>query len=85
MSEPELQEAATQDAGEPVVECLFQRASDAIILSLFVRTAGGWLAIDRPTEALAGQIQLALASTGAEVRAYRAGPAVGIIIRSRRA
>ena len=83
MTEPELREVAW-DAGESVVECLFQRASDAATLSLHVRTAGGWLLIQSPTEALAGQVQQAIASVGAEVRAYRVGAAVGLLIRARR-
>ena len=83
-SDPELREEAASDAGEPVLECLFQRASDATTLSLHVRTASGWLIVDRPTEALAGQLQQALGSAGSEARAYRAGPAVGLIVRASR-
>lgn len=83
-SEPDLQESAAWDAGEPVVECLFQRASDAATLSLHVRTASEWLIVDRPTEALAGQLQQALNSAGSEARAYRVGSAWGLLVRARR-
>ena len=81
---PELQEAAVWDAGQPVIECLFQRASDDATLSLHVRTASEWLSVDRPTEALAGMLHQALGSAGSEARAYRVGPAVGVIVRARR-
>ena len=84
VADPELREAAAWEAGEPVLECLFQRASDAATLSLHVRTAGGWLLVDRPTEALAGQLQQALGSAGSDARAYRVGSAVGLIVRARR-
>jgi hypothetical protein len=82
--EPAPLEGAAWDAGEQVLECLFQRASDATTLSLSVRTSGGWLLVERPTEALAGLVVQSLASPEAEVRAYRVGPAVGLIVRSRR-
>jgi superfamily II DNA/RNA helicase len=79
MTEPELLET-NGDFGEPILECLYQRASDSTTISLHVRTDFGWLLVLRPTEALATQIQLAL-STGAEALAYRVDSEVGIIIR----
>lgn len=83
LADPQLPEAAW-DAGQPVIECLFQRAADGVTLSLHVRTAGGWLPVDRPTEGLAGQLLQALGAAGAEARAYRVGSAVGLIVRARR-
>jgi hypothetical protein len=74
---------ATQDAGEPVVEALFRRATDGTP-ALHVRTAAGWLPGDRPTDALAGLVQHALATPAAEVRAYTVNGAVGLVVRSRR-
>lgn len=83
-NEPQPSEVARWDAGDLIEECLFQRASDGVTLSLHVRTSSGWLMLDRPTEALAGQIQQALADPKAEARAYRVANAVGVIIRTRR-
>lgn len=84
MADPELQESAAWDAGQPVLECLVQRASDAAALALHVRTASGWLLVAHPTESLVGLLQSALGSPGSEARAYQVGSAAGLIVRTRR-
>jgi hypothetical protein len=82
LNDPSPFEIAGWDAGELILECLFQRASDGVSLGLHVRTSFGWLLVGNPTEALAGQIQQALADPCAQARAYLVAGQVGIIIRT---
>jgi hypothetical protein len=77
---PELE--VSEDAGLPVVECLFSRASDSKTMSLFVRTSSGtWLRLDNPSSELAGAIQRGVSDPKTQVRAYTVGQAVGVSVR----
>lgn len=83
-ADPATMEVANWDAGEPIVEVLFQRASDSATLSLNVRTSLGWLMVGNPSEAIAGDLQQAMADPCACARAYIVSGNVGIIIRTKR-
>jgi hypothetical protein len=77
---PEFADGVSWDVGEDVLECFAQWAADGK-LSVFVRTDGGWLTVSHPTEALAFQLQRALATDSGQVRAYRVASDVGLLIR----
>lgn len=79
-ADPQLE--ATEDVGFPVVECLFTRASDSTTVSLYVRTVdGNWLMLNNPSPELAAVIQRGVSDPNTQVRAYRVGNEVGVIVR----